>query len=97
MITMTQVSRWYDISGEPPVNAGRSHIRPVTAHVVHYRPDDPLWSPGRHVTVFVRGPIVRGDGEESQRSGKVKYGRFGTPLDEAPAWVRDIADRTGVE
>lgn len=91
MIKLSRVDRWYDITHQLDLPAGRTRITPREAHVIHYGPKV-ITGPGEaRVSVYVNGPISRLDGTPSSRSSKVIYGRFGLPLDQAPAWVREIA------
>lgn len=70
----------YTVQNQEVVRTGNTALRPDRVKIEYHF--------GYPVSVFVKGPIVRRDGSTSTRRAQVIYGRFGTPLNDCPAWIQ---------
>jgi hypothetical protein len=89
MIDPTRVDRWYTVTDQAAMRTSGlkpSWIIPAKVQATHVR--------GEQTSVIITGKIRKADGQMSTKVGRVIWGRFGWPLDQAPQWVRDLADRS---
>lgn len=88
MVVAMRVDRWYRVAAKPAMKSSSTRdiwFDPHTVQTIQVYD-------GSELTVVVSGGIInRSTGAVSERVAKTSFGTFGLALDEAPAWVREIA------